>query len=392
MADELDPRLEARLRDALHHEADALPFTLTMSDLEATRRERRSVVARLRLPGSILAAAAAIVILVVAVTAWRTTPQVGMETASPNPDAAGLESYEELGARLPTEGGQVVLAQGEDLVGAATDSGLRETVIGTIPASEYVDVVFDCRGRSLSFSLRGDPDGEPGGARPCDQEPAVFTIPGLDIPSEVVVIAPAGAIWRVVVGVTTADHGSASPAPSSAVLPSPDDCVPLSGDALARNLKLDNGSGLPLGGLTLDSHGTLMWHTYDGRTVSGGPANWTEPGGPLAVDDQLGLSFDPGRYCFADYGVGVVSLDDLRAALAAGTDPPLSASPLAVSSDGRRVTVRAIPPGDQVLQFSATWRTTDGTDDTDVWLIPVQVVAAGAVRSAEPSVSDVLPS
>ena len=28
MADELDPRLEARLRDALHHEADTLPFTL----------------------------------------------------------------------------------------------------------------------------------------------------------------------------------------------------------------------------------------------------------------------------------------------------------------------------------------------------------------------------
>ena len=56
MPDELDPRLEARLRDALHHEADALPFTLTISDLEATRRERRSVRARLRLPGSLPAA------------------------------------------------------------------------------------------------------------------------------------------------------------------------------------------------------------------------------------------------------------------------------------------------------------------------------------------------
>ena len=90
--------------------------------------------------------------------------------------------------------------------------------------------------------------------------------------------------------------------------------------------------------------------------------------------------------------MGVVSLADLRAALAARTDPQEFVSTLAVSSDGRRVTVRAIPPGDQVLLFSATWRTTDGTDDTDVWLIPVQVMADGPVRSAEPSASDVLPS
>jgi hypothetical protein len=392
MADEFDPRLEARLRDALHHEADNLPFTLRAEDVEPARRVGGSTRTRMRIPVSLIAAAAAIVILVVGVGAWRNAALPYAGTASPDPRSAQLESYADLAASLPTEGGQVVLAQGEDLAGAAPGTGPRETVIGTIPANAYVDWVFDCRGDSVSVSLRRGQEAGPGGAVPCGGRPTVFSVPGFDTPSEVVVTASTDTIWRVVVGGMAAGQGSPTPAPSPAASPSPDDCVPLSGDALARNLKLDNGSGLPAGGLPPETIGTLMWHTYDGKTVSGGPTNWTEPGGPLAVDDQTGLTFDPGRHCFANYRVGVVSLADLRAALAAGTDPPLSASTLAVSSDGRRVTVKSIPRGDQALQFSATWRTTDGTDDTDVWLIPVQVMDAVSGPTASPSGSEVLPS
>ena len=392
MADELDPRLEARLREALHREADTLAFALRVEDLERAHRERGSTRTRLHIPVSLLAAAAAIVILVVGVGAWRNAAPPSAGTATPDPRAAELESYADLAARLSTDSGQVAIAQGEDLAGAAPGTGPNETVIGTIPASDYVSWIFDCRGDSVTVSLRRGQEAGPGGAMPCGQQPTVFSFPGFDTPSEVVVTASTDTVWRLVVGGMAAGEGGATTAPSPVASPSSDDCVPLSGDALARNLRLDNGSGLPAGGVTVDAHGTLMWHTYDGRTVSGGPTNWTEPGGPLAVDDQTGLTFDPGRHCFAKYGVGVVSLADLRAALAARTDPQLSVSTVAVSSDGRRVTVRAIPPGDQVLLFSATWRTTDGTDDTDVWLIPVQVMADGPVRSAEPSASDVLPS
>ena len=192
MPDELDPRLEARLRDALHHEADALPFTLTISDLEATRRERRSVRARntlaftlraedlerarrergstrtllripvwLRLAGSLLAAAADPSSSSSSRRRLADDAAGRLETASPDPRAAELESYADLAARLPTEGGQVVLAQGEDLAGAAPGTGPKETVIGTIPANAYVDWVFDCRGNSVSVSLRRGQEADP---------------------------------------------------------------------------------------------------------------------------------------------------------------------------------------------------------------------------------------
>ena len=53
MADELDPRLEASLRAALHHEADQLPLLVRVEDIERARRQRGR--RRLALPASLLA-------------------------------------------------------------------------------------------------------------------------------------------------------------------------------------------------------------------------------------------------------------------------------------------------------------------------------------------------
>ena len=52
MPEELDPRVEARLRAALHHEVDTLPFTLRAEDVELVRRARGSTRSRLSIPVS----------------------------------------------------------------------------------------------------------------------------------------------------------------------------------------------------------------------------------------------------------------------------------------------------------------------------------------------------
>ena len=146
---------------------------------------------------SLLAAAAAIVILVIGAGAWRIAALPSTGTASSDPRAAELESYADLAARLPNAGLPVVIAQGEDLAGAAPGTGPKETVIGTIPANAYVDWVFDCRGNSVSVSLRRGQEA-PGGAMPCGQQPTVFSFPGFDTPSEVVVMASTDTVWRLV--------------------------------------------------------------------------------------------------------------------------------------------------------------------------------------------------
>jgi hypothetical protein len=70
MADELDPILEGKLRDALRVEAASVPFTVTAADVRR-RRAERSRRGRFVLPATLLAAAAAIAILVVAGGALR---------------------------------------------------------------------------------------------------------------------------------------------------------------------------------------------------------------------------------------------------------------------------------------------------------------------------------
>ena len=69
MDDELDLRLEAHLRAALHHEADALPLLVRAEDVRRARRRRGG--RRLALPASLLAAAAVIAVVVVFGGMWR---------------------------------------------------------------------------------------------------------------------------------------------------------------------------------------------------------------------------------------------------------------------------------------------------------------------------------
>ncbi len=199
MADELDPRTEARLRDTLRHEAETLPFTLTLANVEAARRARRSPMARLRVPVALLASAAAVVIVVGGLVSWRgaVLPPGGTESASPNPLASELKSYEELAAGIGIINGKVI-GQGEELEGAP-DAG--EVVIGTIAANSYLDYVVDCRGGLIQVGVRlGDTPGGSVGTHCDDAVTTTFNTPGFDVDGAVVwVKADPGTVWRMVV-------------------------------------------------------------------------------------------------------------------------------------------------------------------------------------------------
>ena len=60
MADELDPRLEARLRTVLRAEADALPFTMRADQVAGRLAERRRASDRRRF--AVVAAAAVVAV------------------------------------------------------------------------------------------------------------------------------------------------------------------------------------------------------------------------------------------------------------------------------------------------------------------------------------------
>jgi hypothetical protein len=191
--------LEARLRDVLRHEAGTLPFTLTVADVHAVRRARRSPTARLRVPAAVLASAAAVVIVLGGLVAWRTATMPPTGAPPPNPLAADLASYEELANGIAIIDGEVI-GRGEELEGAPDRS---EVVIGTIGANSYIDVVIDCRGGQVEAGVRmGDIIGAQM-ATQCDARATTFTMPGFETDGAVVWMkADPGTVWRLVVGGT----------------------------------------------------------------------------------------------------------------------------------------------------------------------------------------------
>jgi hypothetical protein len=86
MADELDPILEARLRGALHGEADALPFTLRADTLRRVQTERRRARNMQRL--SLMSAAAVVVVAVAGVFLTMNLRNNANVATSPSPSAS----------------------------------------------------------------------------------------------------------------------------------------------------------------------------------------------------------------------------------------------------------------------------------------------------------------
>lgn len=205
MADELDPRLEARLRTALHAEADSLPFTVRGDDLERARRGRRW--RRLAAPASLLGAAAVVAILVASGILGRGEP--GIVAASPSTSTGAerpLVSYEILTGML---GIDPPALKAEHPV-ADQAGGRVKMDLGTIGPGDSVEFAIHCLGGGVDITF------DDGGAKPdewhtdCPANPFTARLPGTETAYRITVGADAGVRWRVVMA-----EGHDVPSPTS---------------------------------------------------------------------------------------------------------------------------------------------------------------------------------
>ncbi|HYN48134.1 MAG TPA: hypothetical protein VER83_04660 [Candidatus Nanopelagicales bacterium] len=378
MDDELDPRLEASLRAALHHEADSVPLLIRSDDIERARRRRGG--RRLALPASLLAAAAAIAVLVIVGGAWRANQAIVATSPSPSLSAADpagreLESMADLRAAIVAIAPSMpVVALGEHL-DAGGETGPITIDVGLIGAYRFMNAAYDCAGGDITIAVM---DGEAVNSSfrtTCGTTSNGVTdgIGSAATGNRVVVTADAAVRWRIVVSAMPA-----TPAMTPAISPT---CVPLSGGFTGRSLDLRKGRDMPI---PIDSIGTLAWHTFEGTTVAGDAATLPALGGPLAVNLADGLIVDPGQHCFDMSGVeaDILSFADYEAARTSGTAPSFTGVTVTLRPDGRAVTVGillpgSLPAGGQVIRFKAAWHRSDGKEDTETWLIPVEVTRTG---------------
>jgi len=205
MADELDPRLEQQLRDALHHEADALPFLVRAEDIDRARRARSR--RRLAIPASLLAAAAVVVVVVATVVFGRFGN--GDIAATPSASVAATEvrlvGYEMLTAMLGVTKADL---QGEHPV--ADPAGTPVTVeLGTVSAPATVGYAIDCLGGHVTLTF-DDGAGNPSTMQAdCATQPYTAMAPGSQDPYRVSVTADPAVRWRIVMVAVAAP----SPAP-----------------------------------------------------------------------------------------------------------------------------------------------------------------------------------
>jgi hypothetical protein len=224
MADELDPRLEARLREALRAEADALPFTVNEQDVlrERDRRGHR----RWAPPASLLGAAAVVTLLVVAGAIWRATLDEVAASPSASPSAWAsprpLATYDEL-TRMLDESLIVpwtVAAQGE---GPAADAGDGKitTVLGTVGVHHFIDFALDCTGGDIEIRVMSGDSAGFGYKSACGPRPIMITdgMGSADPDSRVEVVATKDVRWRVIVQASAPASGEPSVAPSLPPVP-----------------------------------------------------------------------------------------------------------------------------------------------------------------------------
>ncbi|HEX8025637.1 MAG TPA: hypothetical protein VF484_05500, partial [Candidatus Limnocylindrales bacterium] len=153
-----DQLLERRLRSALHHEADGLPFTITAAELE-----RRAVVRRRSIFGRrvtlLLAAVVAASLLAVGAMGGMfrqtvvapTTSMAPTPTASEPAASAGPVALPDLDTLVGTDPATVVLAQAHGPADGPGDLGPGPLLptphvdLGTLPGGFVYTVDYGCR-------------------------------------------------------------------------------------------------------------------------------------------------------------------------------------------------------------------------------------------------------
>ena len=193
MADDIDPRFEARLRAAFRHEVEDRPLGVEEDAVLARWRTRR--IRRLAIPASLLAGAAVITLVVVAGLP-RIIAQNRVAAAPSAPAAPTLATYDELAAMLPA-GASATAVRGEHL-GDEASPGDTTVDLGEVGAGSPVWYALSCFGASVVTTFdTGDttPDSLSLG---CGTGPVSGSLDWVVGPANVTVSAPSTLTWRLV--------------------------------------------------------------------------------------------------------------------------------------------------------------------------------------------------
>ena len=356
MADELDPRLEASLRAALHHEADQLPLLVRVEDIERARRQRGR--RRLALPASLLAAAAVIAVLVVVAGAWRANESLVATSPSPSGSAPAtstppLAAFAALEALLAGQGADAplgVAVRGEHPVAEEGDTPVR-TSLGTV---EIPAVVGACLGEPIQVGVRQADGSAVSTLATCDGEPFVLK---LGATGDVWVQASPGVRWRVVVG------AGAVAGPTQPV----DGCAQVTAATHAHRpvvvrdtfAEVEKGEGL------------VVW-SGDGEPPNTA-ATWDDSAGQGEYAAFHGVStfqLDARASCLAGWRIEYAPVDSVEASRASGAAPGDAAIAVEGSADVPAHTVDFDLPdrGHYVVRATLTWLLEDGSIGRDVRL------------------------
>jgi hypothetical protein len=197
MADEVDPRFEARLRTAFRSEVQGRPLGISEDAVFATWRSHR--IRSVAVPASLVAAVALVAVVAVVVAgmpglATRQGAAAGLSATA----APALASFDTLTAMLPA-GVAAATVRGENVT-AGTSAGDTGVELGAVGAGSPVWYALSCLGDKVTITFdTGDttPDTM---SLACGTGPVSSSLDWEAGPAIVSVSASANLPWRIVLG------------------------------------------------------------------------------------------------------------------------------------------------------------------------------------------------
>jgi len=215
MAEQLDPRLENRLRTALRDEADSAPVTLRARELVRLSGERRR--RRMERRWSLLASAAVVMVAVGGVAVLAPARPSGPATRTPT-GMDTLPSYEQL-AEAGAGGAEIARSEG----GPIGQDGQWQ--FGDLHGQPSMEFAIACSGGTVDVSVATS---DPGplirvGTAACDGAvDLLYLTRNTDVANvaaaSAMVNAPPGTAWRMIVSVELSPEnlpGTPGPSPSA---------------------------------------------------------------------------------------------------------------------------------------------------------------------------------
>jgi hypothetical protein len=352
MADQLDPVLEARLRDALHAEADAVPFTLRADTIRRVGAERRR--ARNTQRYTLYAAAAVVLVAVAGLAlsfAMRSTSIVAASptpapSAAVTPDSVGLAPASLLQASLSEVGLGTATITAEHVQGGS-GTATQTWDAGTFPTTQVHGAVT-CAGSGVTLGVGDGTTMTSSTPITCDVLVNEFSLPGKSggATTHLMVQAAADVRWRIAAAGKN-DLPSVDDLRVSAGL---DATIVAQGGFLASGAPASQHLG-PLGTIgALRFVGACLGTVQLAFAATGQPPASGSTAGAFPCDGaihQIGLQRDPADVAAVDLVVSVNADSEwvgiVVAGGRAGSPTPAPSTPAGLPSDAELLAFA--PPG-----------------------------------------------